>query len=307
MKNVMRIGVLAHSESWYGRDLERAASKRGHRLIRIDFRRLVGGVSRQGEPQLVAGETDLSTLAAMIVRTMPPGSLEQVVFRMDVLARIEAAGVCVVNSPKALECAVDKYLTTSRLAAAGVPVPETHVCENSDEAMRAFETLGGDVVVKPVFGSEGRGIVRLSDPDLAWRTFRTLERVESVLYVQRFIEHGGSDIRVLVLDGKPLGGMRRHGNDDFRTNVARNGLAAIHHPTDEEQQLAVRSAATVAARIAGVDLLYDRPGNCHVIEVNAVPGWRAFSRITGCDVADRLIESLEDDRVSTPPGLPPTQ
>ena len=61
--------------------------------------------------------------------------------------------------------------------------------------------LGGDVVVKPLFGAEGRGIVRVSDPDLAFRTFRTLERIQSVLYLQQFIEHKGFDVRILVLDG----------------------------------------------------------------------------------------------------------
>jgi len=298
----MHIAVLGNAGSWYCRDLQRAASQRGHRLTRLDFRRLVGGLSHQGEPQLTSEEIDLRALDVLLVRTMPPGSLEQVIFRMDVLARLESAGVRVVNSPKALECAVDKYLTTSRLAAAGITVPDTFVCENAEDAMQAFETLGGDVVVKPIFGSEGRGIVRVSDPDLAQRTFRTLERIQSVLYVQRFIEHDGFDIRVLVLDGKPLGGIRRHGDDDFRTNVARNGQAALHQPTDEEQRLAVQSSATVGTRIAGVDLLYDRQGICHVIEVNAVPGWRAFSKITTCDVAAHLIESLERDPAPDSPN-----
>ena len=142
----------------------------------------------------------------MIVRTMPPGSLEQVVYRMDALWRLEAAGVTVLNPPKAVECAVDKYLALVRLEAAGLTVPPTIVCENAEAALEAFDRLGGDVVVKPIFGSEGRGIVRVSDPDLALRTFRTLERIESVLYVQRFIENEGFDVRVLVLDGHVLGG-----------------------------------------------------------------------------------------------------
>ena len=67
---------------------------------------------------------DLTGPDAIIVRTMPPGSLEQVVFRMDALMRLEAEGVTIVNPPKAIECAVDKYLATTRLASAGLPVPE---------------------------------------------------------------------------------------------------------------------------------------------------------------------------------------
>src|SRR5690606_26294313 len=206
------------------------------------------------------GETpgvDLTRLDAVIVRTMPPGSLEQVVFRMDLLARLESAGVRVINPPKAIECAVDKYLATSKLAAGGLPVPSTMVCQDAEGAMEAFGVLGGDVVVKPLFGAEGRGIVRVSDPDLAFRTFRTLERIQAVLYVQQFVEHEGFDIRVMVLDGAIVGAMKRRSPADFRTNVARSAVGEPHELTDAEADLALRAAKTTGATFAGIDLLYD--------------------------------------------------
>ena len=86
---------------------------------------------------------------------MPPGSLEQVVFRMDALHRIAAAGVPVLNPPRAVEAAVDKYLTLALLEAAALPVPPTWAGQGATEALAAFDALGGDVVVKPLFGSEG--------------------------------------------------------------------------------------------------------------------------------------------------------
>ena len=159
--------------------------------------------------------------------------------------------------------------------------------------MAAFDRLGRDVVVKPLFGSEGRGIVRVSDPDLAHRTFRTLMRLDAVLYIQRFIDHEGySDVRILVLDGQVVGGMRRRSPDDFRTNVARAAVAELHQPTAHEIELATRATIATGAFIAGVDLLYDRGGACYVIEVNAVPGWQAFTRVTNIDVAKILVGRL---------------
>ena len=288
----MHIAVLGNPGSWYCEDLKRAAEQRGHRFFRIDFPRLTAAVGSDS-PALFGNDVDLSEVDAVIVRTMPPGSLEQVVFRMDALAQLEAAGVTVLNPPRAIEAAADKYLATCRLQAAGLKVPETIVCENSDAALAAFEQLGGDVVVKPIFGSEGRGILRVSDPDLALRTFRTLERIQSVLYLQEYIEHEGFDIRALMLDGAILGGMKRRSDDDFRTNVSRNGRAEPHSLTDEEQEWALRAASAVGTQFAGVDLLYERSGICHVIEVNAVPGWRAFQKVTGIAVAPQVIESLE--------------
>ncbi|MDA1165882.1 MAG: RimK family alpha-L-glutamate ligase [Planctomycetota bacterium] len=293
----MRIGILGNEGSWYGVDLGRAAAERGHDCVRLDFPLMAVSCGETSAANRIvsSGEYDLTTLDAVIVRTMPPGSLEQVVFRMDALARLTATGVTVVNSARSMECAVDKFLTTARLEAAGLTVPATVTCQDSEAAMEAFDRLGGDVVVKPLFGAEGRGICRVSDPDLAFRTFRTLERTGAVLYLQKFIRHPGFDVRVLVLDGELLGAMRRYSTDDFRTNVSRSAKTATHIPTSDETSMALLATETVGARIAGVDLLYDETGRCFVIEVNAVPGWRAFSRTNNVDVAGRLIDSLQAD------------
>jgi RimK family alpha-L-glutamate ligase len=222
---------------------------------------------------------------------MPPGSLEQVVFRMDLLHRAQAAGLTVLNSPAALEACVDKYLATAKLATAGLPVPATITCQTADAAIEAFHALGGDVVVKPLFGSEGRGIVRVSAPELAWRTFRTLERTQAVLYVQQFVPHPGWDLRVLVLGGKVLAAMRRHACDDWRTNVAQGGRAEAVTATIEQERLALRAATSVGADFAGVDLLPTPDGHV-VLEVNAVPGWRALAPVCGVDVAAAVVRHL---------------
>jgi ribosomal protein S6--L-glutamate ligase len=292
----MKIAILARPRSWYFRDLSRAAAGRGHRCERIDFPKLVGCVGGSG-PTLASGDVDLASFEAVVVRTMPPGSLEQVVYRMDALWRLSTAGVQVLNPPKSIECAVDKYLASVRLESAGLTVPHTVVCENAAVALEAFDRLGRDVVVKPIFGSEGRGIVRVSDAELALRTFRTLERIGAVLYLQRFIENEGYDVRVLVFDGKVLGAMRRRANGDFRANVSCRGTAEAHAITDREAQLARLATEAMGARFAGVDLLYGRDGTCYVIEVNAVPGWQAFQRATGIDVADVVIAGLESGRL----------
>src|SRR5947209_9869159 len=195
----MRIALLAGGDGWHVRDLQRAAALHGHEAVPVDFRRVTAAVA--------AGADSLAGFDAVLVRTMPPGSLEQVVFRMNALHQLQARGVPVLNPPLALEACVDKYLATARLSAAGLPVPPTVVCQHADAALEAFAALGGDVVVKPLFGSEGRGMVRVADADLAWRTFRTLERTQSVLYLQQFVPHPGWDLRVFVLRDRALAAM----------------------------------------------------------------------------------------------------
>ncbi|QDU80171.1 Ribosomal protein S6 modification protein [Polystyrenella longa] len=295
----MRVGILSHSESWYYRELNRALTDRGHQTVLLDFHQLTASLCENDI--LFDGKFDgkqessvnLLELDAILVRSMPAGSLEQVIWRMDLLSRLEAQGVQVLNKPKGLECAIDKYLTTARLQSAGLPVPPTIVCESTDQACEAFETLGGDVVVKPLFGSEGRGIIRMSDPDLAWRTFRTLEATASVLYLQKFIQHEGADIRGLILNGHLVGGMKRLAGNNFRTNISVDGTPTRYELTEHEEQLCLQAAATVGVEFAGVDLLYDcQSGQPYVLEVNGVPGWRALEQVNQINVADILVEEL---------------
>ena len=282
----MNLAVLSSGTGWHVADLIRAAGERGHSAHALDFRRLSAGVGIAPAP--------LAGYDAVLVRTMPPGSLEQVVFRMDLLAQAERLGVRVFNPPRCLEACVDKYLTTARLDAAGLPVPPTIVCQHADAAMQAYSALGGDVVVKPLFGSEGRGMVRVSDPELAWRTFRTLERTSAVLYLQRTIRHPGWDLRVFVLAGRVLASMRRHARGgDWRTNVAQGGRAERVAIAAEQEALALRAATLLGAEAAGVDLMQGPAGEWYVIEVNAVPGWRALAPVTGVDVAAQIIRCLE--------------
>lgn len=284
----MNIGVLASPKSWYLADLQRAAGA-GHTVALASFSDLASCVDGDGLSVSSQGRA-LTELDAVLVRTMPPGSLEQVVFRMDALAQLEAAGVAVLNPAKAIETAVDKYLATARLRAAGLPVPRTVACQTTAEAMASFERLGRDVVLKPLFGGEGRGVTRLTDDALALRAFRLIEQLGGVLYVQEFIEHEGYDLRLLVVGQRVLG-MRRANPHDWRTNISRGATAAPLEVTPELADLAQRAAAAVGAPLAGVDLLPARDGRLYAIEVNAVPGWRALAACTGEDVA-RLVLGL---------------
>jgi ribosomal protein S6--L-glutamate ligase len=285
----MHLVVLASPESWYLKDLRRAAADR-HEVTQAAFTQLASSLG--GELKFTSGTVDLARADAVLVRTMPPGTLEQVVFRMDVLGQLERLGKPVLNPPRALEAAVDKYLASAKLQAAGLRVPRTVVCQTSDDAMAAFARLGGDIVLKPLFGAEGRGIARLQDEALALRAFRMLEQLGAVLYLQEFVPHDGADLRLLVIGGRVLG-MRRRNPLDWRTNVSRGATAEPLEVTPELGELAHRAAAAVGAPLAGVDLLPGRDGHLYAIEVNAVPGWKALARALDVDVAAMVLEYIE--------------
>lgn len=311
----MRVAVLTSgsttSPGWHVRDLSRAADELGGdlggELAVCHWRSLAATVGVHDGPVARAGDVILDDMDLLLLRTMPAGSLEQIVFRMDIIARLEASGVKVINPPRAIEMAVDKYLALSHMAQAGLPVPATFVCQKFDDAMAAFEKLGSDAVVKPLFGSEGFGVMRLTDTDLAARTFNHLEKLNAVMYLQAYINHQtagpnnsqnktapsiGCDLRLFVLDGQVLAAMRRTHASDWRTNISRGGKGEICEPTADQIQLAVQAAAACSTVVAGVDLLVDEQGKQWVIEVNAVPGWRELTRVTGVDVARKILEKF---------------
>ncbi len=282
----MHLAFLGAADSWYLNDLRRAAAGQ-HEITPVSFRDLSSTIA-EGHVSVCVGNIDLSQFDAVLIRAMPPGSLEQIVFRMDAIAQLQAAGIPAINSPRAIEVAVDKYLAAARMSAAGLLVPATITCQTPEAAMAAFDKLGGDVVVKPVFGSEGRGIARLSDEALAERAFRMLAQLGGVLYVQKFIPHHGSDIRVLVI-GESLLAIRRRNDRDWRTNVSRGAVAEPIELSKEMAEVARRASAAVGAEIAGVDLLPGLDGRLYAIEVNAVPGWTALAKALATDVTELVL------------------
>lgn len=291
-KGGLNIAVLGSATSWYVNDLRRAAGS-DHNIVPVTYRHLSASVCNEGL-SLLSGEADLRSFDALLVRSMPPGSLEQVIFRMNALANLADAGVRVVNSPRAIEIAVDKYLTTAKLQAAGLRVPRTATCQTWEQALVSFAELGGDVVVKPLFGGEGRGITRLNDEAIAQRVFKTLEQIGAVIYLQEFIEHEGCDLRVMLIGDKVLGMRRRH-PADWRTNISLGAKAEPLEISDELETLARRASEAVGTEIAGVDFLPGKDGKLYAIEVNAVPGWKALSRVADEDVGQLVLQHVANN------------
>ena len=289
----MKISILSARTGWHTDELCRALAARGHSAAVVPYQGLVARFGAR-DASLASGDERLLESDAVLARIIPDGSLEQIIYRVDALHWIEERGVPVMNTPRAIERSVNKFYTTALLHEAGLPTPETVVCETVAEAMAAIGSLR-DVVIKPIFGSMGHGMVRVSDPDTGFRVARSLEQMRSVFYVQRAVDHGGRDVRVFVLGGRVLGAIERTAVDgEWRTNVARGASARPFELPAAWQELALRAAAVVGADYAGVDLLPDRGGNVFVLEVNGIPGWQGLQRATGVDVAGAIVGQLEE-------------
>jgi len=285
----VRVAILAARQGWHTDELCRALAARGHEGCVLPYEALVARLGGAA-PGFAAGGTDLGACDAVLARIIPAGSLEQIIFRVDALHVLEEQGIPVINSPRTIERTVDKLWTTAILEQAGLAVPETVVCESPDDAMAAFRALG-DVIVKPLFGSMGLGMVRVTTEEMAFRVSRTLETIRGVYYVQRAIDHDGCDLRVFVVGGRVVGAIERSAAG-WKTNLARGGRARGTTLSAARTELALGAARAVGADYAGVDLLPARDGTDYVVEVNGIPGWRGLQEATSIDVAATIVEHL---------------
>jgi len=283
----LKFGIVTRNPNAYSSSqLRMAMERRGIPYVCFSFPWLVARVGYK--PYLNVRNIDvLKDLDALIIRPIGRGSLEEIVFRMDVLYRLERLGFYVVNPPEAIEHCVDKYDLLAILEDAGVPVPRTAVTEDVDEALKAFHELGGDVVVKPIFGSRGIGSTRVTDPEVAYTVFRAITFYHGVIYLQEFVPHGCSDIRAFVIGDHVAAAMRRVATS-WKTNYSQGARPEPLRLSGELEELAVKSAQLIKCKIAGVDIL-ESPKGPVVVEVNSQPGWRGLQSVTRVNIADEIV------------------
>jgi RimK family alpha-L-glutamate ligase len=178
---------------------------------------------------------------------------------------------------------------------ARISVPRTITAENYRDAMGAFLELR-DVVVKPLFGSLGIGMLRVNSRDLAYRVFKGLEFGRNVYYVQEFIPHRNQDLRAFVVGDEVVASMKRVGRT-WRTNVSRGSEARPYQLSDELEEVSVRAAKVLGCEYAGVDLI-ERDDKHYVTEVNAIPGWKGLQSTTKVNIAEKIIDYLLKRRKS---------
>lgn len=223
-----------------------------------------------------------------VVRAIGDGSLEAITMRLGVLHALEALGVPVVNSARAIERCTDKSMASFLLARAGLATPATFAAQSLAQA-RAIarrECAHGPLVMKPLFGAQGWGLRLIrSESDAP-----SLEEARGVYYLQRFVPPRGDafeDTRVLVSRGKIVAAMRRRSRQ-WITNVRQGAKPVAIEPSAAERDVALRAAEALGAEVAGVDLINDEDGAPLVLEVNSMAGWSGLQRVTPFNIAERL-------------------
>jgi tetrahydromethanopterin:alpha-L-glutamate ligase len=300
-----RIALVSDRLDWHARELIKALTATGARamLVRLEDCRFETdhphGLHMPGFADRLPD--------AVFVRCLSGGSFEAVTVRLGLLHALRESGVPVINDARAIECCVDKSMTSFLLARAGIRNPATWVTEQPAVARGLVEreVAKGPLVLKPLFGSQGRNLRLIASPD----DLPDPGVVAGVYYLQRFVgverDGGFRDFRLLVWQGHVIAAMMRHA-PHWITNVKRGGRPVAAMPDHVMHQLALRAAAAVGADLAGVDILYDADDHPTVLEVNSMPAWSGLQTVTNVNIASviasGLINSLAQHVAQGAPG-----
>ncbi len=231
---------------------------------------------------------------AVFVRGVAGGTLQQITTRLNILHMLKALGVTVYNDGKAIERTVDKAMTSFLLQQAGIATPKTWVCESRQQAHELIANNAEQLVIKPLFGSQGQG-VRLVEKTVGLNTLPLpMDKfVDGVFYLQQFVK-SPSDYRVFIVNNQPVAAMRRTGKT-WLHNVAQGAQCEnIMNASTEKDVLDIATLAAKALDIAycGVDVIRDKAGKCWVLEVNSIPAWRGLQSVNETNIAQVLVDDF---------------
>jgi ribosomal protein S6--L-glutamate ligase len=288
----VKIAILSRSSSLYSTSrLREAAEARGHDVSVVDYLRCYMDITARRPKVLYRGE-EVKPHAVI-----PRIGASYTFYGTAVVRQFEMADVYTPNSSDAISKSRDKLQSMQLLSRAGVGLPTTGFAHSTQDIDGLLEVVGGPpVVVKLLEGTQGLGVVLAETRKAAESVIGAFRQMDANILVQQFVkEAAGSDIRAFVIGGKVVAAMKRTGAPgDFRSNLHRGGTAEAIKLTPKERATAVRAAKTMGLGVAGVDMLPSEDGPM-VLEVNSSPGLEGIEAASGVDIADLIIEHIEDN------------
>jgi ribosomal protein S6--L-glutamate ligase len=288
----MKIAILSREPRSYStRRLREAGQRRGHKVRVIDTLRLSMSVEG-GQPGLFYGDRALGHYDGIVPRI----GASITFYGTAVVRQFEQMGVFTLNASHAITVSRDKLRSLQVLSRHDVGIPRTVFVRDKNNIMPAIEWMGGaPVIIKVLEGTQGVGVILAETNKVAQAIIETLHSARQNVLIQRFVaESRGRDIRAFVVGGRVVAAMRRVASgDEFRSNVHRGGRAESASLSPEYERTAIRAAQILGLRVAGVDMLESEEGP-QVMEVNSSPGLEGIERATSIDVADIIMEHMED-------------
>ncbi|MDX9875658.1 MAG: 30S ribosomal protein S6--L-glutamate ligase [Spongiibacteraceae bacterium] len=289
----MRIAILSRNRRIYStRRLVEAGLERGHDVHVIDTLKCYMDINSADPGVWYKGER-LTNYDAVIPRI--GASVTR--YGTAVIRQFEMMGVYCLTESVALGRSRDKLRALQLLSRKGLGLPITGFAHDVYDSKELIRLVGGaPLVVKLLAGTQGRGVVLAHTNKAAESVIDAFRELDAEVLVQEFIEEaGGSDIRCLVIGNRVVAAMQRTASEgEFRSNLHRGGSAQLTKLTPAERATAVKAARTMGLSVAGVDILRSKRGPL-VIEVNSSPGLEGIEKVSGKDIAGKIITFVEQN------------
>jgi len=291
MQPNLKIGIVGLPGKWSTEILAKAvAEKTGFHLV-IDMSLVKLDLSTQ---ELSYKGQNLCLMDALIVKKISHQYSPHMLDRLELLKIAENAGVKIFSRPKKIQRLIDRLSCTVSLNQAGIPMPETRIMENIEDAITTVDDFG-IAIFKPLFSSKARGmrIIRKTDGRAIVR--KAVEKFKSdnqVMYIQKKLDLGGRDMGLIFLDGCYLGAYARVAEKDaWNTSIHSGGVYAPAEPSDEIVQLACRAQGVFDMAYTTVDVAETKNGPV-IFEVSAFGGFRGAIDGIGIDVAELYVDNV---------------
>ncbi|WP_083812379.1 tetrahydromethanopterin:alpha-L-glutamate ligase [Methanosalsum zhilinae] len=293
--------IVTEPDDWTASSLMDSVKVYGGKPIAVNLSTVQCRIDRSSTCS--AEEIDIFSMDGIIVRDIGSGTLDEMAFRSDILVQAQEMGIPVINSPESIQKAANKYYSTHLFSKAGLPHPPTRAVQDLDSAMNVVEEFR-DCIIKPIFGYKGMDILRIRNGIIISQDGRTdrslqienvMDRIienRGVVYIQKFIENPGRDIRCFVVGGSVAGAILRNAQPgSWISNLSQGSIPEKYIPSEHIKEMACRAAETIGTVFSGVDII-EGPNGPVILEINATPSGAGIYRAWGINVSDHIVRYL---------------
>ena len=284
--------ILTEKEGWHFQQLKLSLTRKNHLVQSACLSDFSISLNKNKVILKICGE-EIPKVDNILVRFIPGGTLEEIVFYLNILKILESMNIRVINDAGSIERTVDKLYTSYLLNQNNINTPKTFVMRGSESSSRFIKNYNFDslLIYKPLFGSQGDNIRLIRGSD----DFNKLDNATNIYYFQEYLENiPNYDYRVLVINNKDdtnVFYMTRHG-ETFINNVSKGATCTREELDDEIIEMAIRSSRLLNINFCGVDIIRYK-NKYYVIEVNSIPAWKGLQEVESKQISDYIINLLQ--------------
>lgn len=209
-------------------------------------------------------------------------------------ASLEFMDIPVLNKFEVANICGNKMFMTLLLKKNNIPTPKTYFSFSSESAAENLDKVGFPLVIKPVIGSWGRGVMQLKDKDAMEAVFEIRDITDSphdrIYYLQELIQRPPRDIRVITVGDEPIAAMYRKSSGGFKTNIALGADPELCEITKEMEDMAAKASKAMGGGILGIDMMEDEERGLVVHEVNNTVEFKGLARVAQRNIPKEMIE-----------------